>query len=150
MSGRILSSCITPERRIRNRYRQLMSPSPFHPSAFDRLNQSKEEWAKTANREWEQHRDKFLQGCDFWVKANVDEEIPQAKHKRGPGIELGASRASRKRRANAPLDQRYEWTARYLVCAPLKEIAGAHADASTVGKIVREIVRRAGWVRSRD
>lgn len=130
-----------------NHYRQLISLSPFQPPAFDRLNQSKEEWVKTADKAWEQHRNKFLQGCKYWIKVNVDEEIPQAKRTRGPGIELGATRAGRKRGANAPLDQRYEWTARHLVGVPLKEIAGADADASTVGKIVREILRRAGWAR---
>jgi hypothetical protein len=43
------------------------------------------------------------------------------------------------------MGRRYEWAARYLLRVPLKEIAGADADAATVGRVAREIVRLAGW-----
>ena len=130
--------------RDRNRFRQLRSPSPFQPPPFDRLNQSPEEWTKIADKGWEQHRDRFLQGCEYWVKAGVDEGIPQAKRLRSRGKAAGFS-ANRKRGANTPLDQRFEWAAKYLARVPLKEIAGDHANPSTVGRIARTIIRCAGW-----
>lgn len=129
----------------RNRYRQLRSPSPFQPPAFDRLNQSPEEWVKIANKAWEQHRDGFLQGCEYWVKGGVAEEIPQAKRARGPGKARATFGAGRKRGDNTSLDQRYEWAAKYLAGVSLKAIAGEHANPSTVGRIAREILRKAGW-----
>lgn len=130
--------------RDRHRFRQFRSPSPFQPPAFDRLNQSPEEWALMADKAWEQHRDRFLQECEYWVKAGVDQEIPQAKRLRDRGT-VAALPSSRKRGANTPLDQRYGWTAKYFARVPLKEIAGEHANPSTVGRVARRIIRDAGW-----
>jgi hypothetical protein len=128
-----------------SRYRQRISPFRFQPPAFDRLNQSPEEWASIANRGWEQHRERFLQGCKYWVEAGVDEEIQTAKRTRGPRKGSGASAVRRKRGDNTPLHQRFELAAKYLARMPLKEIAGEHANSSTVGRIAREILRKADW-----
>jgi hypothetical protein len=116
---------------------------PFQPPDFDRLNQSPEDWAKTANAAWEQHRDRFLQSCQAWVAAGVDEEIPAAKKVREPGIERGA------RGKNAAMVRRYSWAAKYVMRVPLKEIAAQdHADVATVGRVARATLRQAGWLES--
>ena len=133
------------EMRDRHRFRQLRLPSPFQSPAFDRLNQSPEEWAKIADKAWERHRNWFLLKCEDWVKAGVDEEIPQAKRLRDRGKAAAAFPSSRRSGANTPLNQRYEWAARYFARVPLKEIAGEHANPSTVGRIARRIIRDAGW-----
>ena len=52
----------------------------------------------------------------------------------------------RKRGGNTPLDQRYEWAAKYLVGVALKEIAAQDgADWSTVGRVARGVLRIASW-----
>jgi hypothetical protein len=129
----------------RTQYRQCMTPEPFHAPEFDRLNQSVEEWVRVADEAWERHRQRFLQQCQDWVRAGVDEEIVAAKRNRSPGKRVPAQVGGRKRGDNTPLNRRYEWAAKYLLKIPLKEIAGGGADASTVGRVAREIVRLAGW-----
>jgi hypothetical protein len=128
----------------RTQYHHLTFPNPFQAPALDRLNQSPEDWTKLADRAWELHRNKFLQQCKDWVKAGVDEEM-EMKATRGPGNRPSAPTSRPKRGANAPLERRYEWAAQYLAQIPLKEIAGEHANSSTVGRIAREIVRSADW-----
>jgi hypothetical protein len=134
-----------PQQRIE--YHQFMTPSSFQAPDFDRLNQSPQDWVKAADRAWELHRDKFLQEYTDWESAGVDEEIVEIKHARGPGKKVSAQLGleDRGRGDNTPLGRRYEWAAKYLSKIPLKEIAGADADPSTVGKVAREIVRLAGW-----
>ena len=132
--------------RERTEYRQLISPPPFQPPVFDRLNQSPEDWRKSADATWEQHGDRFLRGCDYWVTVGVDDEIPVAKPTRGTGI----SPAKGTRGDNTDMDRRYEWAAKYLVRLPLKEIAAQDsADPSTVGRIARGILRQANWSEQR-
>ena len=117
-------------------------PPPFQPAEFDRLNQSPEDWAKAANADWQQHLDRFLQSCQAWVVAGVDEEIPGAKQVRGPGIKLGGERGK-----NTILKRRHVWAAKYLMLVPLKEIAGQDdADATTVGRIARATLSQAKWL----
>jgi hypothetical protein len=128
----------------RTEYQQLTFPSPFQAPALDRLNQSPEDWAKFADRAWKLHRNKFIQQCEDWVKAGVDEEI-EWKATRGPGSQPAAPTSRPKRGANAPFERRYDWAAQYLAQIPLKEIAGEHANSSTVGRIARAIVRSADW-----
>jgi hypothetical protein len=129
----------------RTQYHHAAFPIPFQASAFDRLNQSAEDWAKVADQEWERHRNKFLEQCEYWVKAGVDEEVEKVRALRAPGSRKPSEVGSQKRGTNAPIERRYEWAARYLGGVPLKEIAGENADPSTVGRIVRKIVRDAGW-----
>lgn len=129
----------------RTQYHHAALPSPFQAPAFDRLNQSAEDWAKIADRGWELHRKKFLDRCEYWVKKAVDEEIAEKKATRSPGGRKATQSGSPKRGTNAPVKLRYEWAAKYLVKVPLKEIAGENADSSTVGRTAREIVRAAGW-----
>jgi len=69
----------------RTQYHHAAFASPFQAPAFDRLNQSPEDWAKVADKEWERHRNKFLEQCEYWVKAGVDEETETGKAVRGPG-----------------------------------------------------------------
>jgi len=126
-------------------YHQFMTPSPFQPPDFDRLNESPQDWAKVADSAWALHRNRFLQQCEDWVRAGVDEKIVEAKHARGTGKKAPAPVGSKRRGGNTPIDRRYEWAAKYLLKLPLKEIAGAEADATTVGRVAREIVRLAGW-----
>jgi hypothetical protein len=128
-----------------NQYRQEISPMPFKAPDFDRLNQSPEEWKKAADCAWALHRDTFLQQCLSWVKMGVDEEIIWNNRSRGRGHGQLDGERRRRRAYNTAIDQRYEWTAQYLMEVPLKQIAGEHADASTVGRIARQIVRSAGW-----
>jgi len=128
-----------------NEYRQRMSPAPFQPPDFDRLNQSPEDWAKAADRAWVLHRETFLKECESWVKLGVDEEIVESKRARGRGKKSLTHEGGRRRGDNTPIHQRYEWAAKYLARIPLKEIASEDADASTVGRIARQIVRSAGW-----
>jgi len=132
-----------PQRRIE--FRQMMMPPPFQAPDFDRLNQSPSDWVKAADRAWELHRDRFLQQCEDWVSAGVDEEIVEGKHARGAGRKVAARKGGRRRGENTPIDRRHEWAAKRLVKVPLKEIAGADADATTVGRVAREIIRLAGW-----
>jgi hypothetical protein len=129
----------------RTQYHHITYPSPFQPPAFDRLNQSPEDWAKEADRAWELHRKKFLEQCTYWVKAGGDEEIEQVKPTRGTGSRKSTQVERPIRGANTSIQQRNEWAAKYLAKIPLQEIAGEHADASTVGRAAREIVRSAGW-----
>ena len=79
------------------------------------------------------------------VRAGVDEEIAEVKRARDTGKKVPAPGVGRRRGGNTPIDRRYDWAAKYLVKVPLKEIAGADADATTVGRVAREIVRLAGW-----
>jgi hypothetical protein len=130
--------------RQENEYRQLMTPAPFQAPEFDRLNQRPDDWINDADRAWALHRNTFLQECENWVKAGVDEEIVEAKRPRGPGKKL-PNEGRQRRGDNTPIDRRYEWAAKYLARVPLKEIAGEDADASTAGRIARQIVRSAGW-----
>jgi hypothetical protein len=126
-------------------YRQRISPSPFQPPVFDRLKQSPEEWVKTADSAWLRHRDRFLRGCQFWVTAGVDQEIPAVKRVRGCGAPDGDS----KRGDNTALERRYEWAAKYLLDISLKEIAAQDgADSSTVGRIARRVLQQANWLAS--
>ncbi|HEV3332028.1 MAG TPA: hypothetical protein VG096_13645 [Bryobacteraceae bacterium] len=123
-------------------YRQPISPPAFQPPVFDRLNQSPTDWIKSATAAWEEHRDRFLRGCDFWATVGVDDEIPVGKPTRGGGT----CGPNGKRGYNTAIDQRNEWAAKYLVRVPLKEIAAQDcADPSTVGRIARGILRQANW-----
>lgn len=128
-------------------FRQPMKPPTFQAPDYDPLNQSREEWSKGADIAWEQHRNRFLQECKHWVDAGVDQDIEEGKRSRGTGTKVPAHPEGRRRGDNTPIVRRYEWAARYLLRVPLKEIAGADADPTTVGRIVREIVRMAGWSR---
>ena len=124
-----------------------IAPQPFQAPDFDPLNQSPEDWAKVANQAWEKHRNGFLQKCESWVEIGVDEKIEATNRVRGPG-ERGSTKAgSRKRRDNTPIDKRYEWAAKYLAGDQLKTIAGPGDDPSIVGRIVRDVLRQAGWIR---
>ena len=123
-----------------------MSPPVFQAPAFDRLNQSPEAWARLADDAWQRHPDDFLETCEFWVTAGVDERIGKARLPRGTGQKTGSQAVDRKRGSNTPVDRRYDWAARYLAREPLKEIAAAEgADPSTVGRNARETLRMAGW-----
>jgi hypothetical protein len=126
-------------------YHDYMTPSPFQAPDFDRLNASPKDWVKVADRAWDLHRNRFLKECEDWVSAGVDEEIEEMKRARGTGKKSPTQVVGRRRGSNTPIDRRYEWAARYLIGVPLKEIAGADADATTVGRVAREIVRLAGW-----
>jgi len=129
----------------RTEYHQFMTPPPFQAPAFDRLNQSPKDWWKVADRAWELHRNRFLQDCDDWVREGVDEEIVEATPTRGRRTKRPAHVGGRNRGNNTPINRRYLWAAKYLVKVLVKEIAGAHAEVSTVGRVAREIVRLAGW-----
>jgi len=129
-----------PQQRIE--FHQMMAPPSFQAPDFDRLSQSRSDWVKMADRAWALHRDRFLQYCDDSVSAGVDEEIVEVKRTRGTANKVPKVRG---RGANTPIDRRYEWAAKRLVKVPLKEIAGADADATTVGRVAREIIRLAGW-----
>jgi hypothetical protein len=122
-----------------------MTPSPFQAPDFDRLSESHQDWVKVADKAWERHRNEFLKECEAWVIAGVDDEIVTVKRARGTGRKSLSQLAGKRRGGNTPVDRRYEWAAKYLVNVPLKEIAGADADATTVGRVAREIVRSAGW-----
>jgi hypothetical protein len=121
-------------------FRQIISPSAFQAPVFDRLNQSPKEWSKQADAQWEQHRDRFLEGCDVWVTAGVDEKIFITKG-RGPG------KSQRLRtRHNTALELRYEWAARRSCGEAWKEIAfRSDAKESTVIKAASEVLGTAGW-----
>lgn len=130
--------------------------SPIHDAAavpapsFDRLNQSPKDWLQVADRAWELQRNRFLQSCADWVREGVDEEIVEATPARGRGTKRPAQVGGRNRGNNTPIERRYEWAAKYLIKVPLKEIAGADAEASTVGRIARETVRSAGGLPRSD
>ena len=128
----------------RTEYHQFIAPSPFQAPRFDRLNQSPKDWSKLADSAWERHRNRFLRAFESWVRAGVDEEIGE-KRVRSPGNRPPGEAKSRRRGANTPIDRRYEWAAKYLGRVPLKEIAGADAAVSTVGRVARAIIRSAGW-----
>jgi hypothetical protein len=81
------------DQQQRIEYHQLMTPSPFEAPEFDRLNQSPQDWVKVADRAWELHRTGFLQRCQYWVDAGVDEEIPEAKRARAPGTKVPTQEA---------------------------------------------------------
>ena len=121
----------------RKEYIESNDPLPFQPPAFDRLHQSPEEWTKVADAAWQRHRDGFLKLCQSWVTAGVDQEIPPAKSRRGPG--------RNGRRLNAPLDLRYKWAARRLNGAAWKEIAGEFSKEDQVKKAAVKVLKAAGW-----
>jgi hypothetical protein len=132
------------DQQQRIEYHQFVNPSPFQAPDFDRLNQSPRDWVKVADKAWELHRNGFLQKCKDWVNAGIDEDIVEVKRARGTGTKVPAL-GGRRRGDNTPINRRYGWAAKYLLRAPLKEIAAADADPTTVGKVAREIVRLAGW-----
>src|SRR5580693_4388603 len=120
----------------RTEYHHFVAPPPFQAPRFDRLKQSPREWAIVADTAWERHRDSFLRHGEGWVTLGVDQRIDE-KRVRGPGKRVSAAATDRARGVNTTIGQRSEWTAKYLVGVPLKEIAGAHEDASTVGRVAR-------------
>jgi hypothetical protein len=127
--------------------RQPVSPAAFQPPAFDRLNQSPESWIAAADQAWQHHRDRFLSCCQFWEETGVDEAVPAAKRSRG----AGSGSAEKKRGANTAMALRFQWAAQYLSGMAIKEIAfQSGADVSTVGRVARETLRRAGWLRRRQ
>ena len=125
----------SPEERTE--YCDSFEPLSFQPPVFDRLHESPPEWTKRADAAWKQHRDRFLEQCQFWVTAGVDEEIPLAKSTRGTG-RTG-------RRLNAPPALRVEWAARRLSGAAWKEIANESFKEDQVKKAASEVLRLAGW-----
>ena len=126
--------------------RQLVSPPPFQPRPFDRLNQSPGAWMRLAEEEWTHHRDRFLRGCQFWVAVGVDHEVRTATPVRGSGVAVLPGKRGR----NSDVEQRYRWAAEYMLRIPLKVIAGRYgADPSTVGRTARAILRRANWYQAR-
>jgi hypothetical protein len=127
--------------------KQTASAEPFQPPDYDRLNQSPADWARMADAAWRKHRDAFLRRCEFWERAGVDEEIPPVIRLRGAGL---AARKS-ERGANSAVDHRYVWAAKYLLGFRVKAIAADDlADASTVGRIARQILEEADWSRLRN
>lgn len=128
----------------RTAYHQYTGPAPFQAPRFDRLMQSDNDWAKLADSAWERHRNRFLKTFPSWVKAGVDEEIVE-KRVRGPGKKPRADVHDGSRGENTPFERRYEWAARYLIRVPIKTIASAGEDVSTVGRVARSIIRSAGW-----
>jgi hypothetical protein len=125
-------------------YQQPALANPFQAPDFDRLNQSRSEWKKLADQAWQEHRDAFLSGCEFWETTGVDEAIPPTIRIRQPGRAIGRAR----RRTNSALEQRYLWAAKYLLGRRIKEIAAQNlADPSTVGRIARQILKQAEWSR---
>jgi hypothetical protein len=121
----------------RARFTVSNTPPPFQPPAFDCLNQSREEWKKTADIAWKQFRDRFLEGCQALIALGVDEEIPPVRSTRGLG--------RKGRRLNAPSDLRFEWAARRLSGAAWKEIASDSFTESRIMKAAREVLKLAGW-----
>ena len=130
----------------RTEYHQFTMPLLFQAPDFDPLNESPQDWVKRADKAWKLHRDGFLQKLEDWVSTGIDEEIPAAKRVRGTGKKVPAHVGGRRRGGNTPIDRRYEWAAKCLMNVPLKEIAGVDADAATVGRVVREILRLSDWV----
>jgi len=123
--------------QARTEYSESIDPQSFQPPAFDRLNQSPEEWTKVADAAWQQHRSRFLEWCQSFVTLGVDQEILPAKSTRGPG--------RKGRRLNAPLGLRYQWAARRLNGAAWKEIAGESFKEDHVKKAAGEVLKAAGW-----
>lgn len=121
---------------------QLMFPEPFQPPPFDRLNETAELWTKRADLEWQRHRNRFLQTCEFWIAQGVDEKIPVTKLNRGPG----KAQPGRKRQ-NTAIERRYEWAAMRLCRKSWKEIAFKYqTKESTVIKAATDVLRTAGWL----
>ncbi len=77
----------------RTEYSQRLIPSLFQPPAFDRLDESADQWRKKANAAWAHHREEFLKRCQMFVGKGLDEEIVTAKSVRGKG----KARPARKR-----------------------------------------------------
>lgn len=121
--------------QAREGYRASISPLPFQPPDFERLNESPAQWAKKADAAWKQYRDGLLKQWQSWVTAGVDEEIPPEKNIRGPG------RSGR----NAPPDAHAEWAARRLIGMSWKEIASDQFNVDQVKKAAIEMIKRAGW-----
>jgi hypothetical protein len=124
-------------------YHSRMTPLPYQSPEFDRLHQSEEEWLQLAYEGFLHHCQEFLQECRDWVSMGVDEPIGEPRRTRGRGKK--GPTGGRRRAENTPLDGRFEWAAKYLLGERLKEIASADADPSTVGRVARECIRRAGW-----
>ena len=121
----------------REGYSESIFPPPFQPPVFERLNESPEQWAKSADAAWQQHRDAFLEKCPFWVSQGVDEDIPPAKATRGPGL--------KGRRRNAPPDVRAQWAARRLSGEAWKAIADDPFQQDQVKKAASELLKLACW-----
>ena len=118
-------------------FSQPFEMAPFHPPVFDRLKQSKDQWAKAANAAWQQQRDGFLAWCQSGVITGLDEEIPPPKSTRGAG--------RKGRRLNAPPPLRFEWAARRLSGAAWKEMADVSYKATQVRQAATEILKLARW-----
>ena len=119
-------------------YYQQIAPPRFQPPPFDMLNQLPEDWRKDADREWEQHRDRFLKNCD-WRNHDIGEAISTGKRTRGSG----------KKGRNAPLAVRYEWAARWILGSGWSEIAGDSFKTDQVRKAATAILEEAGWLTQR-
>ena len=119
----------------RKEYIESVDPPPFQPPAFDRLHQSPEEWEKLAYSAFQRYLDDWRKLQQSWVTGGVDEEIPPAKSRRGPG----------QKERNTPLDLRYQWAARRLSGAAWKEIAGEFSKEDQVKKAAVRILKAAGW-----
>jgi hypothetical protein len=126
-------------------YDDRVTPEKFQPPDWDRLVQTYADWEKEADQAWTNYKRIFRNINDFCVEVGVDERIEPPSRTRGGRTKSADAGKVRKRGKNTPLEQRYEWAAKYLLGVPLKEIADADADASTVGRIARATLREAGW-----
>ena len=108
----------------------------MHP-IFDRLIESPAEWTKAADIAWKQHRDRFLEQCQFAGRLGVDEEFRSRKAHvvlagKGVGVTLLLTYAS-------------SGAARRLSGAAWKEIVIEFFKEDQVKKAASEVLRLAGW-----
>jgi hypothetical protein len=116
-------------------YRHIVVPPPFQPPNIDRLHQSVDDWVRAANVEWRRYTEKRTQAWRTMEESGVDQEIAEAKRKRGPGA----------KQRNASIDRRDEWAAWRLCGDSWKEIAARYQrQQSAVTKAASEVLRTAG------
>ena len=114
------------------KFRQRLHPPPFAPPVFDPLNQSTDDWVKSADAAWAKHRDQFLEKREFWRRVGVDAEISPSKQ----------ARAGK----TPSVTQRYDCAAMRLCGDSWKEIAAIHhMKESTVIKAATAVLRGADW-----
>jgi hypothetical protein len=115
------------------KFRQRLHPPPFAPPVFDPLNQSTDDWVKSADAAWGKHRDQFLEKREFWRRVGVDAEISPSKQARVSG-------------KTPSVTQRYDWAAMRLCGDSWKEIASIHQmKESTVTKAATAVLEMADW-----
>jgi hypothetical protein len=93
---------------------------PFRPPAFNRYEETPEEWKARATSEFQEYLDDLLADWQIWMRIGFDKPV------RGP---------KRRRAGKASIAQRYEWAAHRLIGREWKDIAAEYFKVDSADEL---------------